>query len=137
MINCLLLSLGNYTARPVIPRRGEKDFEPADGGGSGLQRHNLERARSAMFDVLRSTRAISRCDCLLFAALILLKLTPPPLYLSTCVQQVCQLCSLVPRSCPCACDSRERCPFHFYGPLGPASVIVGLRKTPEKAGAFA
>jgi hypothetical protein len=48
------------TARPVIPKRGDKDFEPAHGGGSGLQRHNLERARSAMFDALRSTRAISR-----------------------------------------------------------------------------
>jgi len=53
-------SLGNDNiARPAIPKRGEKDFEPAE--GSGLQRHNLERARSAMFDVLRSTRAISRC----------------------------------------------------------------------------
>jgi hypothetical protein len=48
-------------ARPVIPKRGEKDFEPNQGGGSGLQRHNLERARSAMFDALRSTRTISRC----------------------------------------------------------------------------
>ena len=47
--------------RPVIPKRGEKDFEPTQGGGSGLQRHNLERARSAMFDTLRSTRTISRC----------------------------------------------------------------------------
>ena len=56
-------SLGsNNAARPVIPKRGEKDFEPAHGGGSGLQRHNLERARSAMFDALRSTRAISRYD---------------------------------------------------------------------------
>ena len=48
-------------ARPVIPKRGEKDFEPTQGGGSGLQRHNLEGARSAMFDALRSTRTISRC----------------------------------------------------------------------------
>lgn len=56
------VSLGNNAARPVIPKRGGKDFEPADGGGSGLQRHNLERAHSAMFDALRSTRAISRCD---------------------------------------------------------------------------
>ena len=55
------LGSGN-AARPVIPKRGEKDFEPAHGGGSGLQRHNLERARSAMFDALRSTRAISRYD---------------------------------------------------------------------------
>ncbi|KAI9443121.1 tRNA-splicing endonuclease subunit sen54 N-term-domain-containing protein [Lactarius indigo] len=50
------LPLGNNAARPVIPKRGEKDFEPS---GSGLQRHNLERARLAMFDALRSTRAIS------------------------------------------------------------------------------
>ena len=56
----LSLSLGNSAARPVIPKRGEKDFEPTNGSGSGLQRHNLERARSAMFDALRSTRAISR-----------------------------------------------------------------------------
>ncbi|KAH9179146.1 tRNA-splicing endonuclease subunit sen54 N-term-domain-containing protein [Lactarius sanguifluus] len=44
------LPLGNNAARPVIPKRGEKDFEPS---GS-------ERARLAMFDALRSTRAISR-----------------------------------------------------------------------------
>jgi tRNA-splicing endonuclease subunit Sen54 len=56
----LSLSLGNNAARPVIPKRGEKDFEPTNGGGSGLQRHNLGRARLAMFDALRSTRAISR-----------------------------------------------------------------------------
>lgn len=54
-------SMGNAPARPVILKRGEKDFEPAHGGGSGLQRHNLELARSAMFDALRSTRTISRC----------------------------------------------------------------------------
>ena len=53
--------MGNAATRPVIVKRGEKDFEPAQGGGSGLQRHNLERARSAMFDALRSTRTISRC----------------------------------------------------------------------------
>ncbi|KAI9458809.1 tRNA-splicing endonuclease subunit sen54 N-term-domain-containing protein [Russula earlei] len=53
------LPQGNSTARPIIPKRGEKDFEPAQGGGSGLQRHNLERARAAMFDAIRSTRAIS------------------------------------------------------------------------------
>lgn len=56
------LGSGGHATRPVIPKRGEKDFEPAHGGGSGLQRHNLERARSAMFDALRSTRAISRYD---------------------------------------------------------------------------
>ncbi|KAG6879458.1 hypothetical protein C0992_002461 [Termitomyces sp. T32_za158] len=46
-------------ARPVIPKRGEKDFEPKPGGGSGLQIHVLDSARSAMFDALRTTRTIS------------------------------------------------------------------------------
>ncbi|KAF8887144.1 tRNA-splicing endonuclease subunit sen54 N-term-domain-containing protein, partial [Infundibulicybe gibba] len=46
-------------ARPVIPKRGEKDFEPAPGGGSGLQLHVLDRARSAMFETLRATRTTS------------------------------------------------------------------------------
>lgn len=46
--------------RPVIPKRGEKDFEPAPGGGSGLQVHVLDRARAAMFDALKADRAISR-----------------------------------------------------------------------------
>lgn len=45
--------------RPVIPKRGEKDFEPAPGGGSGLQVHVLDRARAAMFDALKADRAIS------------------------------------------------------------------------------
>lgn len=55
------------------------------------------------------------------------------------MQQVRQLRSLVPRSCPRACDRRQRRPFHLYGPLGPASsVLVGLQKTSEKkGGAFA
>ena len=47
-------------ARPVIPKRGEKDFEPAPGGGSGLQLHVLDRARFAMFDALKATRTTSR-----------------------------------------------------------------------------
>ncbi|KAG6812625.1 hypothetical protein H0H92_001844 [Tricholoma furcatifolium] len=46
-------------ARPVIPKRGEKDFEPKPGGGSGLQIHFLDTARSAMFETLRATRTIS------------------------------------------------------------------------------
>ncbi|KAF5377948.1 hypothetical protein D9615_006756 [Tricholomella constricta] len=45
--------------RPVIPKRGEKDFEPKPGGGSGLQVHVLDTARVAMFDALRATRSIS------------------------------------------------------------------------------
>ncbi|KIP06834.1 hypothetical protein PHLGIDRAFT_30306 [Phlebiopsis gigantea 11061_1 CR5-6] len=46
-------------ARPIIPKRGEKDFEPKTSGGSGLQRHVLDRARSAMADALRATRTTS------------------------------------------------------------------------------
>ncbi|KAG8214407.1 tRNA-splicing endonuclease subunit sen54 N-term-domain-containing protein [Butyriboletus roseoflavus] len=47
------------TARPIIPKRGEKDFEPAPGGGSGLQLHVLDRSRDAMFEALRANRTIS------------------------------------------------------------------------------
>ncbi|KAF8195394.1 tRNA-splicing endonuclease subunit sen54 N-term-domain-containing protein [Pholiota molesta] len=47
------------SARPVIPRRGEKEFEPRAGGGTNLQLHVLDRSRSAMFDTLRATRTIS------------------------------------------------------------------------------
>jgi tRNA-splicing endonuclease subunit Sen54 len=47
-------------ARPVIPKRGEKDFEPAVGGGSGLQLHVLDRSREAMLEALRAGRSISR-----------------------------------------------------------------------------
>ena len=119
--------MGNAVARPVIVKRGEKDFEPAQGGESGLQRHNLERARSAMFDVLRSTRTISRC--VRVHLYLNAPLYPPPVR----AQQVRQLRSLVPRSFPGACDRRQGRPFHLYGPLGPASsVFAGLRKISEK-----
>ncbi|KAK0437500.1 tRNA-splicing endonuclease subunit sen54 N-term-domain-containing protein [Armillaria borealis] len=46
-------------SRPVIPKRGEKEHEPAAGGESGLQQHVLQRSRNAMFDALRATRTIS------------------------------------------------------------------------------
>ncbi|EMD40128.1 hypothetical protein CERSUDRAFT_63612 [Gelatoporia subvermispora B] len=46
-------------ARPVIPKRGEKDFEPIAAGGSGYQRHVLDRSRSAMLDALRAAPSIS------------------------------------------------------------------------------
>jgi tRNA-splicing endonuclease subunit Sen54 len=42
-----------------IPKRGEKDFQPRE-GGSGLQTHNLDRSRNAMFDVLRVERNTNR-----------------------------------------------------------------------------
>ncbi|KAE9399107.1 hypothetical protein BT96DRAFT_957369 [Gymnopus androsaceus JB14] len=45
-------------ARPIIPKRGEKEFEPKQ-GGSGLQQHILQRSRNAMFDALQATRTIS------------------------------------------------------------------------------
>lgn len=48
-------------SRPVIPKRGEKEFEPAPGGGSGLQMHVLDRARNAMSNALRATRSQSKC----------------------------------------------------------------------------
>lgn len=47
-------------ARPIIPKRGEKDFEPAPGGGSGFQLHVLDRSRDAMFEAIRVNRTISR-----------------------------------------------------------------------------
>lgn len=50
-------------ARPVIPKRGEKDFEPSAAGGSGLQMHVLDRARAAMFEALKATRSTSRQAC--------------------------------------------------------------------------
>ena len=51
------------SARPVIPKRGEKEFEPRSGGGTNLQLHVLDRSRLAMFDTLRATRTISKCAC--------------------------------------------------------------------------
>ncbi|KAI0632259.1 tRNA-splicing endonuclease subunit sen54 N-term-domain-containing protein [Trametes polyzona] len=50
---------GLSAARPVIPKRGEKDFEPIAQGGSGLQRHVLDRSRAAMLEALKATRTIA------------------------------------------------------------------------------
>ncbi|PPQ64161.1 hypothetical protein CVT24_008796 [Panaeolus cyanescens] len=47
------------SARPVIPKRGEKEFEPRGAGGTNLQQHVLDRSRSAMFETLKSQRTIS------------------------------------------------------------------------------
>lgn len=55
LIEVLQGSKAHSAAKPVIPKRGEKDFEPTE--GSGLQSHQLQRARTAMFDVLRATRS--------------------------------------------------------------------------------
>ena len=51
------------TSRPVIPKRGEKEYEPkgADGTGTGLQQHKLDRIRAAMFSALDVERVISTC----------------------------------------------------------------------------
>ncbi|KAI5991159.1 tRNA-splicing endonuclease subunit sen54 N-term-domain-containing protein [Pisolithus albus] len=49
----------HVSTRPVIPKRGEKDFEPVHGRGSDLQLHVLDRARGAMFETLRAERGIS------------------------------------------------------------------------------
>lgn len=48
------------SARSFIPKRGEKDFEPTAAGGSGLQRHVLDRSRHAMLEALSAPRTISR-----------------------------------------------------------------------------
>ena len=57
--------------RPVIPKRGEKEFEPRAQGvtsqdepaatstGTALQQHILNRAREAMFSALRAPRTTS------------------------------------------------------------------------------
>ncbi|KAG9125703.1 tRNA-splicing endonuclease subunit sen54 [Ceratobasidium sp. 392] len=47
-------------SRAVIPKRGEKEFEPAAGGATALQSHVLSKSRNAMFDALRGSRGASR-----------------------------------------------------------------------------
>ncbi|KAH8104966.1 tRNA-splicing endonuclease subunit sen54 N-term-domain-containing protein [Phellopilus nigrolimitatus] len=57
----------NSANRPVIPKRGEKEFEPvggvsgsgARGTGTDLQQHKLERVRAAMFSALDVERRVS------------------------------------------------------------------------------
>ena len=51
---------GSSISRPVIPKRGEKDFEPSVQGGSGYQRHVLDNKRKAMFQALDVERNTSR-----------------------------------------------------------------------------
>ncbi|KAF8603085.1 hypothetical protein BDV93DRAFT_473781 [Ceratobasidium sp. AG-I] len=43
-------------SRAVIPKRGEKEFEPAAGGATALQSHFLTKSRNAMFSALRGSR---------------------------------------------------------------------------------
>ncbi|KAI6014737.1 hypothetical protein PISMIDRAFT_679187 [Pisolithus microcarpus 441] len=47
------------SSRPVIPKRGERDFEPAHRHGSDLQLHVFDRVRGTMFETLRAERGIS------------------------------------------------------------------------------
>lgn len=58
-------------SKPVLPKRGDKEFEPAQGGPSNLQTYNLNRSRDAMFGALEAERAISKYAQLLFAGIIL------------------------------------------------------------------
>ena len=52
--------LGPSASRPVIPKRGEKEYEPAS--ESSLQKHNLESSRAAMFSALAAERTISKYE---------------------------------------------------------------------------
>ncbi|KAJ1305391.1 hypothetical protein OPQ81_000406 [Rhizoctonia solani] len=46
-------------SRAVIPKRGEKEFEPAAGGPTALQSHVLTKSRNAMFSALKGSRGAS------------------------------------------------------------------------------
>ncbi|KAG8705536.1 tRNA-splicing endonuclease subunit sen54 [Ceratobasidium sp. 394] len=46
-------------SRATIPKRGEKEFEPAAGGATALQSHVLNKSRNAMFEALRGSRGAS------------------------------------------------------------------------------
>ncbi|KAG8681370.1 tRNA-splicing endonuclease subunit sen54, partial [Ceratobasidium sp. 395] len=46
-------------SRAIIPKRGEKEFEPAEGGATALQSHVLSKSRNAMFEALRGSRGAS------------------------------------------------------------------------------
>ncbi|CAE6480106.1 unnamed protein product [Rhizoctonia solani] len=43
-------------SRAIIPKRGEKEFEPAAGGGTALQSHVLTKSRNAMLSALKGSR---------------------------------------------------------------------------------
>jgi hypothetical protein len=79
-----------------------------------------------MLDALRSTRAISRCDCVHVCLRTLLPTSQ--------AQQIRKLCSMVPVPCSCACDGGPRRSFHLHGPLCPAP-SSDLRESSEKTGA--
>ncbi|KAL5482833.1 SEN54 [Sanghuangporus weigelae] len=57
-------SSSTSSSKAIIPKRGDKEFEPtggSDGGGKGtnLQQHKLERVREAMFSALDIERTVS------------------------------------------------------------------------------
>ncbi|EUC54156.1 tRNA-splicing endonuclease subunit sen54 [Rhizoctonia solani AG-3 Rhs1AP] len=43
-------------SRAIIPKRGEKEFEPAKGGATALQSHVLAKSQNAMFSALKGSR---------------------------------------------------------------------------------
>ena len=46
--------------RPVIPKRGDKEYEPTGDRGTDLQQYKLDRVRDAMLSALDVERTISR-----------------------------------------------------------------------------
>ncbi|KAF8576686.1 hypothetical protein K439DRAFT_1366508 [Ramaria rubella] len=52
-------SFASSSSRPSLPKRGDKEFEPAANGPTNLQAHSLNRARDAMFSALKGEREIS------------------------------------------------------------------------------
>jgi hypothetical protein len=47
-------------SRATIPKRGDKQFAPAEGGETGLQQTILQIARDAMFTTLATPRTINK-----------------------------------------------------------------------------
>ncbi|KIJ27546.1 hypothetical protein M422DRAFT_271283, partial [Sphaerobolus stellatus SS14] len=47
------------TVKPALPKRGDKEFEPASNGPTNLQQFSLTRSRDAMFGALSAERDIS------------------------------------------------------------------------------
>lgn len=56
------LNSSNTVARPVIPKRGEKEYEPSGDKGTDLQQYKLDRIRDAMFSALDVERTVSRYE---------------------------------------------------------------------------
>lgn len=52
----------NTVTKPVIPKRGEKEYEPSGDKGTDLQQYKLDRIRDAMFSALDVERTISRSE---------------------------------------------------------------------------